>query len=766
MKFSYQWIREYVQGLDIEARDLEQRITVRTAECDGISIAGELLPGAHRARILNSERIAGTDLRKATVDAGREAPITVVCGAFNCQQDLETIWVDIGRKRIHGVESDGMLASPQELGLNCNHDGIIEVQDGWPALEPDQIIEIDNKSLTHRPDLWGHLGMAREVAAITQRPLLDPVDSTLLPQGTGGFDVRVEDFDLCPRFSALVFDNVTVRASPWWLQYRLTSAGLNPINNIVDITNYVMAELAQPMHAFDRDRLRGDRLIVRMAKTGESLIALDDEEYKLGPGIGVLTDAEGPVSIAGVIGGLESAIGDDTTRIVFEAANWKASSIRKTSSALKIRTDASMRFEKSQDAYNTTRALARAVELMREVCPEARLAGGLTDVYRALPEPQTIELDLDVVDRKLGRDVPPGEAADILERLAFGVERTKPRVFTVTIPSWRATKDIAVADDLVEEIGRMVGYDSIPAQTPRVACVAPADDPKRLWLRQIRSFAAARGYTEVYNYSFLSDGQAERFGLLPADLVRVLNPIAAGQNLMRPSLIPGILANLESNAKNYSDFRIFEIGREIHKRKGSLPNEVVHLAAAVYSANGDGESGLFELKRLACSIAPASKIEPARHVQPYEHPARAATVVSEGRELGRLFEFHPRMIEGRGAVLDIDLDALFGSTDKVDRAYKPLRRFPSSAFDLSVVAPAREFAERIEDRLRGLAGPLIENIEYLREYQGPQVPAGSKSVSYRLTLNAPDRTLSSGEVSQVRTTMIEGMRQLGYEMRV
>ena len=763
MKFSYQWIKELVRGLDMAAGELEQLITVHTAECDGIEPVGELLDGARVASVLAVETVGNTNLTKATVDVGEGEPITVACGAPNCRLGLRTIWVPIGKKTIQGVESNGMLASAQELGLGRDHAGIIEWNEAAIGLEPDLVIEIDNKSLTHRPDLWGHLGMAREVAAITMRDLRDPVDLSLLPGGSDSFDVRIDDYELCPRFSAVTFENVKVGPSPRWLQYRLISIGLNPINNVVDITNFVMAELAQPMHAFDRDLLRGDRLIVRPALDGEILAALNEETYTLASAHGVVADAEGAVSIAGVIGGRDSAITNASTRVVFESANWKASSIRKTSSALKIRTDASMRFEKAQDPANTVRALARAIEVMKQVCPEARLAGRMTDDYQRLPKPQQIRLDLEVVDRKLGRAVPAQEVAALLTRLAFEVVEAGPRVFQVTTPSWRATKDVDVSDDLVEEVGRMIGYDTITPTPPLVGCIVPADNPQRMWHRELQSLLTARGYTEVYNYSFLSDAQAERFHLPAADLVRVLNPIASDQKLLRSSLIPGIFANVELNLKHFPSFRLFEIGREIHNRGDALPSEITHLTAAVYG----NDQGLFELKRIVESIALDARVEPTTETLAYEHPARVSDVYAGESRIGRLFEAHPTMLAGTGraAIVDLDLDRILELRGTKARAYTPIRRFPSSAFDLSFAVPQREVSGRLEAQIRQFAGPLLEGVIYLSQYIGPQVPEGMKNISYRLTVGAPDRTLSSEEIGAVRARVIEEMHRLGFEMR-
>jgi phenylalanyl-tRNA synthetase beta chain len=749
MKFSYRWLREMVNGLTLEPRELERLITIRTAESEGVEEYGAA--GACWARVLEVEPIRESHNVKALVETERYGTKTVVCGAPNCRVGVRTIYLPLGKKKIAGVESEGMLASAQEAGINRDHTGIVElIEQAFPPA--DQVIEIDNKSLTHRPDLWGHFGMAREVAAITGAALRDPVNMSLLPTGDPVVRVESDSPELCPRFSALVFENITVAPSPLWLQFRLSALGLNPINNIVDLTNYVMSELAQPMHAYDRRLLRGGTLTARLAGEGERSMALNHQEYALTPANLVIADAGGPVGIAGVIGGLDSAISEATASIVLEAANFNASSVRKTSSALKIRTDASMRFEKAQDPENTVRALARAIELMREVCPGARLVGGLADWKRELPAPPKIRLKLDWLGRKLGRPVPAEEVRAILERLGFGVSDD----FEVTVPSWRAAKDVGVADDLVEEVGRMIGYDSIEAKPPSVLSTVPPDFPERTYYRRVRAMAAQQGFTEVYNYSFLSEEQAARMGFDPAALERVLNPIAANQGVMRPSLIPGIYANLVENRKHFETFRLFEIGREIHKRAAGLPEEVPHLALALYGEEG----GLLELKRVAEALAAEVRVRPAE-ARAFEHPARTADVLARGVTVGRLFELHPSLIEGRAAILDFDLRLLEAHERRAGQ-YVPLRRYPSSGFDLTVLAGMRELAGELQDRMAGFAGALLEKIEYVGQYR----KSDRKSVTFRFTVGAADRTLSSDEVGAVRLAVIEGMRAAGYELTV
>jgi phenylalanyl-tRNA synthetase beta chain len=772
MKFSYNWIREYVPALVTPARQLERLITMRTAECEGIEETGGLLAQACAARVVSVESISGSHNVKAVVQTACYADKVVVCGAPNCRAGMFSVYVPIGKKVINGVESDGMLASGAELGVNRDSAGIMALASDLAGelggCAPDSIIEVDNKSITHRPDLWGHFGMAREVAAILRQPLRDPVPASLIPTTPAPIHVDIEDLDLCPRYSALVFDNVTVQPSPLWLQYRLTAIGLNPINNIVDMTNFIMSELAQPMHAFDRDLLHGDTILVRRAHEGEYFLALNEQEFTLRASDLAIADAQGAVALAGVIGGKHSAIAAGTTSIVLESACFNAASVRRTSSALKLRTDASMRFEKSQDPANTVRGLARAVELLQELSPGIRLVGGLADQRKAIAPPPPILLPMDWLVRKLGKDVGPDEVRDILQRLEFGVSQAAaghaPGVFAVTVPSWRATKDVSLKDDLVEEVGRMIGYDSIEPRPPAVLTTVPPANEERAFHRRVRAIFADQGFTEVYNYSFVAEADARAFGMEPADHVTVANPIAPNQSLLRMSLLPELRANVLENSKHCDAFRIFEIGREIHQQPQGLPRETPHLAAAIYSKDGDGAAGLLEMKRAAECLMPGAEARPAA-ARPYEHPARAAEIHWRGVVAGRLFELHPLLAEGRTAMLDLDLPLVQAAAPKA-QGYTPIRRYPSSAFDLSVVARDRELVGDLRGNLAALAGPLLQSIVYQRQYAGPPLAEGTKSVSFRLTLGSQERTLSSEEVAEIRARLIDGMRAQGYDLRL
>jgi phenylalanyl-tRNA synthetase beta chain len=643
-------------------------------------------------------------------------------------------------------------------------DGAMKPGDRLPGLAPDFIIEIDNKSLTHRPDLWGHYGMAREVAAITGLPLIDPVRPGLLPGGDSPVKVEIADYALCPRFSALVFENVQVGPSPLWLQARLETLGLNPINNIVDVSNLIMAELPQPTHAYDAAKLNGSKIFVRPAFAGETFDGLNGESYTLTPADLVIADAAGSIGLAGVIGGAASAISSTTTRIVFEAGNFEASHLRLTSARHKTRTDASIRFEKSLDPENTVRALARAVELLAEVSPGIRMVGGVVDNRSPIPARKLIEMPMTFLTRKLGKDVPQPEVTRILSALGFEVSEPAPAVLAVRVPTWRATKDISLKDDLVEEIGRMVGYDAITPTPPLIASTVPPANPLRLYPRQLRAQLSAQGFTEAHNYSFVTETDIRRFGGDPATHIAVENPIASELTHLRRSLLPGLFKSVLANVRFFPEFRLFEIGHEIHPG----PQEVTHLAAVFYSAHGEDQE-FFELKRVLECVFPGARLR-AAEPRVFEHPVRTAEIFWAEKAIGRFFELHPSLlksagIDGRAMIFDVDVDAALAIASARVPQYTPLRKFPTSGFDLSVVAELLTPVEKIQDELTRLAGPDLATIEFIRQYAGPPLPTGQKSVSYNLKVGALDHTLGAEEVTAIRGRIIDGMQALGYELR-
>jgi phenylalanyl-tRNA synthetase beta chain len=421
-----------------------------------------------------------------------------------------------------------------------------------------------------------------------------------------------------------------------------------------------------------------------------------------------------------------------------------------------------MRFEKGQDPENTVRALARAVELLKQISPGCQAAPPI-DVYARKSTPPKIQLDIDWAERKLGRKLSTEEVINIFNSLVFSVEQIDARKLLLTVPSWRATKDISIPEDLVEEIGRMVGYASIVPQAPAVLA---APTPRNLDHEQHRAIRAAmvgQGFTEVSNYSFISDADATMFGYATDKLLQVANPIVAEQKYMRPALLPGIRRNLADNSRYFSDFRLFEISRAYKKGADGAPAERTHLVAAIYGRETNG-ANLLEMKRIVQYVAAGCKVMPAKAHNKTMHPERAAHVEVGSQRVGDLYELHPSLLEnarGRAAILDLDLDALQALPSQ--RApYRPLRRFPTSSFDLSIVAPAHTLVADLENKLRELAGAGLVALQFLLIFP---LPPDKKSVSFRLTLGADDRTLTAEEVTRTREKVVEGIKAAGYELR-
>jgi phenylalanyl-tRNA synthetase beta chain len=780
LKFSYKWISELVGGLSVEPAELQRLITMKTAECEGIEAFGAYFEQVIAVRVLDVQPVGKGKNKLVAIDAGDHANRSVVCGAPNVRPGLLAAWVPpgttlgektIGTAVIDGAESEGMLASAAELGLGRDHSGVLELSASSPGdklsgVSPDWTIEIDNKSLTHRPDLWGHLGMAREVSAIAGLSLHDPVQLSVLPQGGPKIKVDIANLTLAPRYSALVLEGIEVGPSPLWLQARLQAIGLNPISNIVDITNYVLAELPQPMHAFDADKVVGRTIFVRNAREGEQLAALNGETYDLHAADLVIADASGPIALAGVIGGAGSAISETTKRVVLESANFQAASVRLTSSRHKLRTDASVRFEKSLDPENTLRGLARAYELIRQVNPSVKAAGGVADTRGPLAAVAPVLLPVAFVSRKLGVEVEPAFVIRILHSLGFQVAEIAAGMLTVTVPSWRATKDISHKDDLVEEIGRMIGYDQITPQAPAVAAVVPPENPLRPYLRAVRQELVAQGFTEVYNYSFVSEDEAKRFGYDASDLVAVANPIASDLTHLRPSLLPGIFKNILSNVRHFREFRLFEIGNEICPNAST---EATHAVAAMYNANAD-ERDFFELKRVLECVLPSCRLR-AVQSRSFEHPTRTAEIIWHDAIVGRMFELHPSFLEeegleGRAMLFDVDLQQTQEIAGKLAFRYHPPRKYPTSGFDLSVVADCKIPVADIQEGLLALAGSDLAVMEFVRQYDGPPLHTGQKSVTYHLEIGSLDHTVTAEEVAVVRSRIVEGMRAKGFEFRI
>jgi phenylalanyl-tRNA synthetase beta chain len=679
-----------------------------------------------------------------------------------------------------------MLCSAIELGLGEDAAGILILgpgatrgQDLHELYPRDTILELEIKS--NRPDLLCHLGIAREVGAIFKLPLKEPkIPTTRI--GDAPELVRIEAADGCRRFNGRLINGVTTAASPPWMQARLRAAGLRPISNIVDITNYVMLESGQPLHAFDYRRLKDSRVVVRRARDGEEIACLDGKTRRLTTRDMVVADSERAQGIAGIIGGAESAVHDGTTDVFLEAATWEPRSIRRTSRMLGLRTEASSRFEKGMSPALSLPAVERAAALVAE------LAGGTatasTDVYPGPLKPITIEVDADRIERVLGVKVGLGEARGILERLRFTVEGADPRL-RVQPPEFRL--DCSLPEDLVEEVGRIYGYDRIPSTLPGTRTPVRDLYERRDADETAREVLAGRELDEAVTGSIVSAANTPAIALPMAAsvLVRIKNPMAENRDGLRRSLLPGLLEALALNARqDHGGARLFELGSVFWKTKSDAVEEPQVLAMAAHVPSGGAEAAAAELRalqatlttvrdRFALASTDLKQTEfPSMNPGPFAgfHPGRTGEIVDEGESIGIVGEVHPELLHslglpGRAVVVEVLFERFTGGGQRTPEA-RPLPRFPGVRRDLTVVIQGKVAASQVLQVIRQRGGYTLRDISMVSEYQGPQLGAGARSLSFRLDFQADDRTLTNEEVSAVQQRVIDGLKQeFGAEVR-
>jgi phenylalanyl-tRNA synthetase beta chain len=799
MKLSLNWIGEFVDLGGLEPESLAERLTRVTAEIESLERRGAGLREIVTARVVDVSRHpkAGR-LTVCSVDAGAER-LDVVCGAPNVRAGCVVAFAPPGsrlpggqpieRAEIRGVASHGMICSLAELRLGEDADGIWILPDDTPIGRPlpavlpveDAIIEIDNKSLTHRPDLWGHYGFAREFAAFLGRPLRPlPVVSFAAPGGR--VPISVEDPKWCPRYVGAVLRGVGVRRSPAWLQMRLESVGVRPRNNVVDLTNYVMLEIGQPTHAFDLDRLAGPEIRVRRARAGERIRTLDGVDRVLSEEALVIADRERAVAVAGVMGGADSEIADATRTILLESANFEPSNVRKTAQRLQLRTDASTRFEKSLDPEFARLALGRILALLPQVVPGASLEGGVTDVFPAPPEPKRVDLRLETVHRRLGVPVPEERVRSILAALEFEVASI-PGGLRVTVPSFRATKDVSIEMDLVEEIGRLFGYDAIPECKPRVVCEPSTRNRVRALEREVKTLlSGGLGFNEVATYSFTEEAVIRRAGLDPERHLHVRNPIAADLACLRVSIVPNLLALLEANLRLREEVRVYEVGRSYVKddrKSQELPRErrdVVAVLCRRKVGGGNGGRAFFDLKGVCEALldrlslrAPQWRASGAAR-DPWVHPSHSAELWVGGARLGEIAEIHPEIartfhVEAADtAFFRIDLDTVL-CAERPQRLYEPLPRFPAIRQDISVVVPVTLRAAAVEQAIRDVAPDIIAGVRLFDVFTGGRIGAGKRSLTFEITYRAADRTLKDADAAAIHARVVERVRGLGGTVR-
>lgn len=795
MLISLNWIRDFVElPPDLDPMEVMTRITIRTAEVEEVKRLWSHFSQVVTAKVVALKSHPDADkLKLVRVNHGL-GEMEVVCGAPNVQIGQVVALAKAGTELpagrleaniIRGVRSEGMLCAEDELGISANHDGILvfpeETRIGQtldklfgPA---DIVLEIDNKSLTHRPDLWGHVGFAREFAACYDRPMRFETDAGQLRCENPGDPLRIENRcpELCPRYSALVLDGVEVKPSPVWMQQRLRSVGLRPINNLVDVTNYVMMELGQPLHAFDRRQIQGDVIVVRRADPEEAFVSLDGQTHSLVPDDVVISDAERAVALGGVMGGENSEVVADTRCIVIESANFHPAHIRRTANRLFLRTDSAQRFEKSQDPAATLPAIVRAVELIRETCPAARVVSDFLDDWPAPPKPTDILVEFDFIHSRLGEVLPEERIIDILRSLQFGVKRLGDTALQIRVPSWRATKDVSMPADIVEEIGRIYGYDNITPVAPLVFSDPPERNEQRLFEWKCRDIlCGSLGFDEVSNYSFISGEVLQRCGFDPDAALRMRNPISKEADRLRTTLIPHLVQNAVLNRKNLESFRLFEIGRATLKEDRSQPDLAHENRRICGGVLEDDERSFFQAKGAIIRLLDALRIGDVRLLVPetppgWAHPGRALRIETDGLVLGHIAELHPRIadgveLRGRLALFDLDMDALFDAPRRTV-SFKPLRRFPVVPIEITVVVESRRPVGEIEAVIRRACGGHLVRLDYLYAYEGTPLAAHEKAVTYHVVFGADDRTLGSDEVAGLHSGLVAALAGAGMPLR-
>ncbi len=794
MKAPLNWLREYV-AITLPLPELGEKLTMSGTEVTGIESVGgwenivvgevvEIKPHPQAER-----------LQLATVSIGAER-ITAVCGAPNLALGQKVPFARIGaqlfdpqsgklvkvkRAKIRGIASEGMICSERELGISERHEGIMVLPPDAPVGVPlddylgDAILDLD--ITPNRPDCLSIIGIAREIAALTGESVRLPelsYDETAEPIEQKA-SVEIQDPDLCPRYCATLITDVKVGPSPSWLEQRLLACGMRPINNIVDVTNYVMLEYGQPLHAFDYEKLAQRKIIVRRAGEGESITALDGVDRALLSDMLVIADGEGAVAIAGVMGGADSEVTEETTAVLIESANFNAPSLRRTSMALKLRSEASLRFEKGISPELPLPAIRRATQLMAALSG-GRIAKGIIDVYPGKREPKPISLSARQVRRILGMDMAIQKMTQVLSSLGFQCQAVGPEEISVTVPYWRT--DVRLPDDLVEEIARIMGYDEFPVTLPSGALPRHEPDPMRELRETVADILAGCGLQEVITYSLTSLETLRQLSPQVQPL-RVANPITTEQEYLRTTLFPGLLSALSANEKHEEEsIRLFEVGKVYLPREGDLPQER-YLVAGVLggsrldrSWHGPGEAlGFFDAKGIVETLFERLGVEVSFEPSAEEifSPGRRARMVVGGETVGLLGEIHPRIAHGFDitspsvSLFEIDLEMLLPATEQ-PRRYQPIARFPPTLRDIALVVDSATPSKKVQDIIQ--SSPLVAKVTLFDVYSGEPVPPGRKSLAFRIHYQSPKRTLTDEEVNQEQESILERLhRELGATLR-
>jgi phenylalanyl-tRNA synthetase beta chain len=798
MRISLRWLAEYV---DLPApQELAQRLTDVGLEVEAIELVGEELDGVVAARIVEAKPHPQADkLSVALVDAGGGETLQVVCGAHNWQVgDLVPLaragtrlpgGLEIRAATLRGVESRGMLCSAKELGLSEDQSGLLILDRSVPPGTPlpkalglaDTVFEVN--VTPNRPDALSHLGIAREVAAATGQALRPP-RAGLRQQGGPAAQaaaVRIEAPDRCARYAARVVEGVRIGPAPAWIRRRLESCGVRSISNAVDATNFVLLELGHPLHAFDLDKVAGAQIVVRAARAGEKMTTLDGVERSLTPDDLVIADRDRPSALAGVMGGGDSEISPGTTRLLLESAWFQPQGIRRTAKRHGLHTEASHRFERGADPGMVIPALDRCAALIAELCG-GTVRRGVVDAHPRRHRAVQVPLDWSRPARILGMPVSRQEARRVLEALGFSATRSTPKGAVFRVPSWRP--DVSREEDLVEEIVRHRGYQSIPETLPPGAAENPALPHEAQVTERVRQALEAAGFCEAVNFSFVAPEDLARLGPeggTAAPSIALRNPISAELAVMRTSLLPSLLRNAAHNLRQrVEDVRLYELASAYHPRPAGFPADVparedLRLAGVMLGrrhppgwAAGREPVDFYDLKAALQGLLAAAGVESVEWTpggEPWLHPRAAtspvAAVPDGGREvLGSAGEIHPRVAQG----FDLPAGALafelsFPGLVRLARlapAHRGVPRFPAVLRDLAVVVaepvPAAEVVARVRQE------PLVEAVTLFDVYRGPPVPEGKKNLALAIRYRAAERTLTDAEADMAHARIVETLR--------
>jgi phenylalanyl-tRNA synthetase beta chain len=811
MHISYRWLARHVDLHGISPQRVAEDLTLSTAEVEGLARVLPQLSDVVVGHVVKREKHPDAEkLSYCQVDVGGPETLGIVCGAPNVAAGQRVAVAMIGttlpgdfkikKSKIRGVESCGMICSERELGLGDEHGGIWVLPPDAPVGRPvaealdaeDWVIEIDNKSLTHRPDLWGHRGIAGEIAAMHMRPL-KALRLELPPALNGApFPVRIESKG-CSRYIAVPIDGATSGRSPDWLRMLLLAVGQRPIDLVVDLSNFVMLDLGQPNHAFDRTRLSPEGIVVRNARAGETLRTLDEVTRTLAPDDMLICSGDEPVALAGVMGGEGSKVAAGTSSLLLEVATFQPAVVRRTAQRLSLRTDSSARFEKNLDPTLPMKAAAHFVQLLSEIRPGLVLPSAPTDAGTWTDPALTVRLRGDRVRARLGADISDIEIADILKRLQFGVERSQGEM-QVRVPSARATKDIAIEEDLVEEVGRIHRYGNIAERALESTIAPPARDDawkRRMLVRllQDRLVGGAR-FHETLSYSFVPDEMLAQLRLGSAPHVAVVNPVAEGLSKLRRSVLPSLLVSLQSNRRQRSDVRLFEIGKGYRPEQANARGEPleVHELAILWAATTPAKNARFDASRFSAlqgvieDLVVASGRESIQwaacdegSVPTWAHPGRSLVgrIAAGGPVVATLAVLEPALVRSLGLVdelasdvacAEISIDGLL-ATPLRKPGYKPVPKFPGVKVDVAAAVPQERMVAELTSAISRAGKGLVESTELFDIYSGPNLGAGKKSLAFHVLLQSESRTLTDIDVAKFLERLGREIESLGGELR-